>query len=145
MTVSETLKKNWIFIVFGLIVIIPLMYVMISLVMTNYEPSYALIIEELNEGDVLENTNYWENGSLFTNYNPTTINLTEEDFKTFPKLAPIIRDKSQKSGDVGSNGRVTYQVYYWEDEHYPFVSHFGDGGYLEYKGKRYRFGFIHVD
>ena len=57
MTVSETLKKNWIFIVLGLIVILPLMYVMISLVMTNYEPSYGLTIEELNDGDVLENTN----------------------------------------------------------------------------------------
>jgi hypothetical protein len=73
------------------------------------------------------------------------MNLTEEDFKAFPKLAPIIRDKSQKSNHMGFNGRVNYLVNYWEDEHYTFISHFGYSGYLGYNGKRYWFNFMNVD
>jgi len=42
MTVSETLKKNWIYIALFIIVIIPLMYVIVSFVMMVNEPSYAL-------------------------------------------------------------------------------------------------------
>lgn len=144
MTVSETLKKNWIYIAFVIIVIIPLMYVIVSFVMMMNEPSYALIIEEMNDSDVVETAGYWNNGAFIYTSNPF-INLTEEDFKTFPKLSPIIRDKSQKSSYMGFNGRVTYRVNYWEDEHYTFVSHFGNNGYLEYKGERYWFGFMHVD
>ena len=120
------------------------MYVIVSLVMTNYEPSYALIIEELNDTEVINVQGYFaENGSFIQTSN--VINITEEDFKTFPKLAPIIRDKSQKSSYLSFNGRLTYRVDYWEEEHYTFVSHFGYNGHLEYKGKRYWFGFMHVD
>lgn len=51
MTVSETLKKNWIYIVFVIIVIIPLMYVIVSFVMMVNEPSYALVLNELKDSD----------------------------------------------------------------------------------------------
>lgn len=146
MTISENLKKHWIYVVFIIIVIIPLMYVVVSFVMMANEPSYRLVIEELNESDDIQSGGYWENGSLIRTSNPAiAIKLTEEDFKTFPKLASIIQDRSQKSRYIGFNGRVTYWVDYWEDEHYTFVSHFGNNEVLEYKGKRYHFMFMNVD
>lgn len=129
MTVSETLKKNWIYIAFVIIVILPLTYFIVSFIMEMNEPSYAIIIEEMNDSDVVESAGIWYNGSFIYTTNPF-INLTEEDFKTFPKLE-IIRDKSQKNSHVGVNGKVTYSVNYWEEEHYTFVSHFGNNGYLE--------------
>lgn len=108
------------------------------------EPSYALIIEELNDSEIIPFSGYFNEKGEVVN-TTSVVSITEEDFKTFPKLAPIIRDKSQKSSYMGFNGRVTYRVNYWEEEHYTFVSHFGNSGYLEYKGKRYSFGFMHVD
>jgi hypothetical protein len=144
MPISETLKKNWIYIVFVIILILPLTYVIVSYIMIMNEPSYALTIEEMNDNDTIDSAGEWNNGTFVYTSNPF-INLTEEDFKTFPKLAPIIRDKSQKSSDVGSNGRVAYRIDYWEEEHYTFVSRFGYNGYLEYKGKRYHFIFMNVD
>ena len=83
MTISETLKKNWIYIAFVVIVILPLTYVIVSFVMMMNEPSYALIIEEMNDRDVVETAGYWDNGTFNHSSNPF-INLTEEDFKTFP-------------------------------------------------------------
>jgi hypothetical protein len=127
MTLSETLKKYW-YIPFAIFGILFLSYFILFVMMVN-EPSYGLIIYELGNSNQPSNA----------------IMLTEEDFKVFPKLAPIIRDKSQKPSYIDNEGRNTYTVKYWEDEHYAFVSHFGNWGDLEYKGKHYRFLFMNVD
>jgi hypothetical protein len=100
----------------------------------------ALIIEELNDSYVVESAGIWYNGSFIYTTNPF-IDLTEEDFKIFPKLE-IIRDNSQKS----SSDMATYfRIKMWVDEKSAFVSHFGEGGYWEYQGKRYWFGFMNTD
>lgn len=68
------------------------------------------------------------------------IPLTEEDFKEFPILASIIRDKSQKP-DYGSS----YRVDFWIDGYSAFTYHFSLFGCLEYQKKRYNFNFMQVD
>jgi hypothetical protein len=142
MTIYETLKKYW-YVPLVIIAIPPLLFwIGITVVAMNSAP-YALIIEEFKDSDVVDTAGYWNNGSFFYTSNPF-INVTEEDFETFPKLE-MIREKNQKNSYIGINGRVTYRTKYWEGEHYTFISHFGDGGYLEYKGKHYWFGFMHTD
>jgi hypothetical protein len=144
MTFHETLKEKWIYIAFVIIVIIPLMYVIVSFVMMVNEPSYALVLEELNDSEVIQFTGYFtENGSIIQTSN--VINLTEEDFRLFPKLAPIIRDKDQKALYVNRQDRQVYHVNIWDDEYSAFVSQIGSSGYLGYNGKRYHFAFMHVD
>ena len=111
---------------------------------TVNEPNYALVLNELNDGDAIQPTNYYsENYTIGQTYEVTP--LTEEDFKVFPILASIIRDKSQKPIYVDNKGRGVYHVPFWEDEHSAFTSRFGLSGCLEYKGKRYNFVFMHVD
>jgi hypothetical protein len=145
MTVPETLKKNWIYIAFVIIVILPLIYVAVAFVMMVNEPSYALELYELNDSDACQPTGYYtENYTIAAKkYNATL--LTEEDFKEFPKLAPIIRDRNQKPSFADSKGKGVYHVSYWEEEHSAFTDHFGLFGCLEFKGKRYNFNFMHVD
>jgi hypothetical protein len=144
MTVSETLKKNWIYIAFVIIVIIPLMYVIVSFVMMVNEPSYALVLNELKDSDnpnlLIECCN--DAGDFVQK--SFVIPLTEEDFEKFPKLASIMRDKNQKPSYEDNEGRPVYQVYISDEEKGAFESQF-PGGYLEYKGKRYHFAFLHVD
>ena len=127
MTFFETLKKYW-YVPFAIFGILLLSYFILFVMMVN-DPSYRLYVYELND----------------SHHPSNAITLTEEDFKVFPKLAPIIRDKSQKPSYTDSEGRSTYYVHYWENEHYAFVSHFGKRGDLEYKGKINRFDFMHVD
>ena len=142
MTISATLEKYW-YIPFLIIAIPVLLYwIGITVVAMNHAP-YALIIEERNASDIIYSAGDWDNGTFIYTSNPF-INLTEEDFKTFPKLE-IIRDKSQINSYVNIDGRVTYRIKYYEVEHFAFVMHFGENGYLEYKGKHYWFGFMHTD
>jgi hypothetical protein len=132
MTISEILEKYW-YIPFLIIAIPALLYwIGITVVAMNHAP-YALIIEEMNDSYVVESAGYWNNGSFVYTSDPF-INLTEEDFKTFPKLE-IIRDQSQKM----------YGIKYWVDETSAFQSRFGSSGYLEYKEKHYWFGFMNKD
>jgi hypothetical protein len=142
MTISETLKKYW-YIPFVIIAIPPLLYwIGVTVVAMNHYP-YALIIEEMNDSYVVESAGYWVNGAFIYTSNPF-INLTEEDFKTFPKLE-IIRDKSPNNSYVNVNGRVSYRIKYRVDETSAFESRFGSRGYFVYKGKHYWFGFMNTD
>jgi len=147
MTSSEPKKNIWnivvpIMVTLLIVFIVGLSYWFWSSVVN--EPSYALVINELNDGDVLQPTGYYtENYTIGQTNKDCT--LTEEDFRTFPKLAPIIRDKSQKPDFVDKEGRGVYHVDYWEDEHSAITSRFGLFGCFEYKEKRYNFNFMHVD
>jgi len=143
MTLSETLKKYW-YVPFAIFGILLLCYFIVLFVMISNEPSYRLYLFELNDNSRIQPTGYYtENYTI--GYKSQVFTLTEEDFKVFPKLAPIIRDKNQKPGFVDNEGSIVYTVAYREDEHSAFTSRFGLFGCLEYKGKYYNFNFINVD
>jgi len=88
---------------------------------------------------------YKLNGSVIPQRN--IISLTDEDFNMFPKLVPVIRDETQKPGDISENGERLYTISLTSDEYYIFSSKYlpyypGDmsyGRFLEYKGKFYRY------
>jgi hypothetical protein len=66
------------------------------------------------------------------------ISLTEEDFKTYPKLAPVIRDNKQKPIQILKNGNRLYTIPLTMEErydYYPLVDKI-----LEYEGKYYSYG-----
>ena len=72
-----------------------------------------------------------------------SISLTEEDFKVFPKLAPVIRDKTQKAVVIMDDGRLLYKIsLFEEDERYTFTIRYGSSGFFEYKGKYYSYGLM---
>jgi hypothetical protein len=144
MTISETLKKNWIYIVFIIIVILPLMYVGAIIIVSINEPNYRLEVKKLNEN---ETPNFLiiccdEKGDMVQK--TFLIPLTEEDFTQFPELASIIRDENVKSSYADYEGRLYYYVSLSDEEKYAIESHY-PGGYLEYKGNRYHISFMHVD
>ena len=143
MTVSETLKKYW-YVPFAIFGILLLSFFIVIFAMMMYNPSYSLRVVELNDSEGIQPTGYYtENYTIGQTSKVST--LTEEDFKVFPKLAPIIRDKSQKPGFVDNEGRDVYYVDYWEEEHSAFTSRFGLFGCLEYRGKYYNFMFMNVN
>jgi hypothetical protein len=88
---------------------------------------------------------YKLNGSVIPQRN--IISLTDEDFKVFPKMATVIRDETQKPGDISENGERLYTIPLTSDEYYIFSAKYlpyypGDmsyGRFLEYKGKFYRY------
>ena len=94
MTLSEIMKKYW-YIPFTIFGILFLSYFVVGLVMQMNEPSYVLTVYELNDCDVIPFSGYFnEKGEVINT--PRVIPFTDEDFEQFPKLASIIRDKSQK-------------------------------------------------
>jgi hypothetical protein len=146
MTSSEPKKNIWNIVVPIMVILLIVFIVGISyLFWSNMnEPSYSLVINELKDGDAIQPINYYtENYTIGQKYEVTP--LSEDDFKVFPILASIIRDKTQKPIYVDDEGRGTYHIPFWEDGHSAFTSRFGLSGGLEYKGKRYNFAFMHVD
>jgi len=65
-----------------------------------------------------------------------SISLTEDDFKEFPQLASIIRDKNQKSTH-------SYTILLTSDEYYKFIGRYWSNSsgenqrFFEYKGNYY--------
>jgi hypothetical protein len=74
------------------------------------------------------------------------ISLTDEDFKVFPKMAPVIRDETQKP-DAIEDDQSLYVIPLTDSEDQIFTERYlpyypGDmsyGRFLEYKGKYYRY------
>jgi hypothetical protein len=76
------------------------------------------------------------------------IHLTEEDFKIFPKLAPAIRDKTQRVMGVYDNGsRISYTIHLTDDEYEQFKSLYFPPNpdnlhrFFEYNGKYYEYDY----
>jgi hypothetical protein len=146
MTFFKPSKNIW-----NIVVPIMVIFLIVFIVWISYlfwsnmnEPSYALVINELKDGDAIQPTSYYTENYTIGQTNEITP-LSEDDFKAFPILTSIIRDKTQKPIYVDDEGRGTYHVPFWEDGYSAFTSRFGLSGCLEYKGERYNFAFMHVD
>ena len=81
-----------------------------------------------------------------------TISLTEEDFKEFPQLASIIRDKTTKPTVISMEGIRSYDIPFTSDEYSLFLARywsnvnrsevdkpFPHNRIFEYNGKYYEF------
>jgi hypothetical protein len=133
MTFFETLKKRW----YVFIAIIGIFIFLLSWFgnITIFEPEHysRIYLHEQNESFVPQ-------GYI--------IHLTDEDFKVFPKLIPVIRDKNQKPLLQLENGEREYSIFLTGEEHYLFEGRYQvfdpsidmtKGIAFEYKGKYYGF------
>jgi len=130
MTFIEILKKRWyVFIVILVIIIIFLNLPLIFSLFTG-ESFSTLRLYELNGS-------YIPQGIHFS--------LTEEDFKEFPQLALIIRDKKQNPIQIHDDGTRFYMVPLTANERDRFKGRYWlnstgeDRRIFEYKGKYYEF------
>ena len=130
MTFIEILKKQWyVFIVILVIIIILLNSSSIFSLFTG-ESFSTLRLYELNGS-------YIPQGIHFS--------LTEEDFKEFPQLASIIRDKNQNPIQTFDDGTRFYMIPLTVDERDRFKARYWlnstgeDRRIFEYKGKYYEF------
>lgn len=79
------------------------------------------------------------------------ISLIDEDFKEFPQLASIVRDKNQKPTRIFEDGTRFYMIPLTEDEMYEFnrrywsnYSGFENRRLFEYKGKYYEYDYPQI-
>jgi hypothetical protein len=132
MTFSETLKRRWYVVVLIIVVVFILAIISIPIIISPH-PGVDLT-KKVNESGVPRGTIY---------------HLSDEDFKEFPMLSPVIRDNT-KRGIVYANGtRILYVVGLSWEEMYKFNSKFkvystnyttGESEtYFEYKGQYYSF------
>ncbi len=132
MTFFETLKKQWkvLIAILAIIVIISVAYSIWSYqVSVGWGTTSQLYITEINESGV-------PNGNI--------IHITEEDFKKFPKLASVIRDKTQRIDQISNNGTwIHYKLFLTDDERAQFSSLYFPPNpdnldrFFEYNGKYY--------
>lgn len=133
MTLTDILKKRW----YVFVVIIGV--IVLLLVWSGYfsfiggESFSSLSLYESNESLIPQGY---------------TIALTEEDFKEFPQLASIIRDKNTKPTVIYKNGIRFYHISFTSDEYSRFISHYWsnwsrseDRRIFEYKGEYYEYGY----
>jgi hypothetical protein len=134
MAISETLKKQW-KVLIAILAIIVIVYIANSIwsyqVSVGWGTTSRLYITEINESGV-------PNGNI--------IHITEEDFKKFPKLAPVIRDKTQRISGVSNNGTlISYTVFLTDNESSQFSSLYFPPNpdnlnrFFEYNGKYYSY------
>jgi len=135
MIISETLKKR-LKILIAILAVIVIVFVGYSIWnFWNYQVSIGwgtnagFDLTEINESST-------PHGNI--------VHLTEEDFKKFPKLAPVIRDKTQRVMGVSDNGtRIHYTVHRTDDEKVQFTSLYFPPNpdnlhrFFEYNGKYY--------
>jgi hypothetical protein len=137
MNYVEILKKRWyVFIVFFVIVIFLLNWSGVITIIGK-ESFSTLYLVESNESVVPQGY---------------TFSLTEDDFKEFPQLASIIRDKTTKPTYIYKNGIRSYHVQLSSEEYSRFLSRywsnvsrsevdkpFPHNRIFEYTGKYYEF------
>jgi hypothetical protein len=135
MTLSETLKRQWklLIAILGIVVIIFIAYSIWSYqVSVGWGTNSQIGITEINESGV-------PNGNI--------IPITEEDFKKFPKLASVMRDKTQKIDQISNNGtRINYKLFLSDDERVQFLSLYPNtpgnfDNFFEYNGTYYYYGY----
>ncbi len=134
MAISETLKKQWKLLI-AILAIIVIVFIAYSIwshqVSVGWGTNSRLFITEINESGV-------PNGNI--------IHITEEDFKKFPKLASVIRDKTQRIDQISNNGtRIHYKLFLTDDERAQFSSLYFPPNpdnldrFFEYNGKYYKY------
>jgi hypothetical protein len=111
MSIAEMLKRRWKMLI-AILAIIVFVYYAYSIwsyqVSVGWGTTSRLYIGEINESNV-------PNGNI--------VHLTEEDFKKFPKLAPVIRDKTQRIRGIYNNGTlISYTVFLTDNESSQFSS-----------------------
>jgi hypothetical protein len=132
MTISETLKKR-LKILIAILAVIVLVFIAYSIwsyqVSVGWGTNSQIDIIEMNESVV-------PHGNI--------IHLNDDDFKKFPKLAPVIRDKTQRIRGVSNDGkRIIYTVFLTDDERVQFTSLYFPPNpdnlhrFFEYNGKYY--------
>jgi hypothetical protein len=132
MPLSETLKKR-LQILIAILVIIVIVFIGYSIwsyqVSVGWGTTSRLYMGEINESIVPQ-------GNI--------VHLTEEDFKKFPKVAPVIRDKTQRIRGVSNNGTlISYTVFLTDNESSQFSSLYFPPNpdnlerFFEYNGKYY--------
>jgi hypothetical protein len=130
MTIIEILKKRWYVFMMILVIIIILLNLSSIFSLFTGESFSTLRLYELNGS-------YIPQGIHFS--------LTEEDFKEFPQLALIIRDKNQKPIQTFDDGTRFYMVPLTETEMNRFNGRYwlnstGENRRIfEYKGKYYEY------
>ena len=93
------------------------------------ERGYTLHLEESNDSVVHQG-----------NFGANIISLSDKDFQVFPKLAPVIRDNTQKPFKINEKGNRLYKIAITEDERYELIQQFGNnGGFFEYYGIYYSY------
>jgi len=80
MNIFETLKKRW-YVLIAILGIVIFLMILACFSAIIGDPSATIFIYELNTSVVPQGN---------------SISLTAEDFRVFPKLAPVVRDKTQK-------------------------------------------------
>jgi len=123
-TLSEILKKRWYFFI-AILGIVVFLLVLDGFNAITGDPSATIFIYELNSSVVPQGT---------------SISLTAGDFKVFPKLAPVIRDKTQKKAvGLKDDDRNLYKISLTSAEWSTFTPRYGSSGFFEYKGKYYSY------
>jgi hypothetical protein len=130
MTFIEILKKQWYLFIVILVIIVILLNLSSIFSLFAGESFSTLRLYELNGS-------YIPQGIHFS--------LTEEDFKEFPQLALIVRDKNQKPMQIFNDGTKFYMVSLTSNEMERFNSRYWlnrsgemrrifeyDGKYFEY-------------
>jgi hypothetical protein len=132
MTISEMLKRRWKMLI-AILAIIVIVYYAYSIwsyqVSVGWGTNSRLFITEMNESGV-------PNGNI--------IHITEEDFKKFPKLAYVMRDKTQRIDQISNNGTwIHYKLFLTDNERSQFSSLYFPPNpdnlerFFEYNGKYY--------
>jgi len=136
MTLSDALKKRWklLIAILGIVVIIFIAYsIWAHQASVGWGTNSQIDIIEINESVVPQ-------GNI--------VHLNEEDFKKFPKLAPVIRDKTQRIRGVSNDGkRITYTIFLTDEERVEITSLYFPPNpdnlerFFEYNGKYFAYDF----
>ena len=132
MTSSEPKKNVWNIVVPIMVVLLLAFIVGVSYLLWSHveaETGYTLHLNELNE-------------SVFHqgNFGANIISLSDKDFQVFPKLAPVIRDNTQRPFAIDENGNRLYRIAITEDERSVLLQQFGyNDKFFEYNGRYYTY------
>ncbi len=132
MTMSETMKKRW-YISVAILGIVIFSLLWFGFITINGKEGYStLVLTELNNSVIPQGI---------------IISLTDEDFKEFPQIAMIVRDKNQKTVKISSDGTRFYIIYFTEEERYKFIRRYWGNfkgepyRFFDYNGKYYQYNF----
>jgi hypothetical protein len=132
MTSSEPQKNIWNIVVPIMVILLIVFIGGLSFWFWSYieaERGYTLHIKELNDSVVHQG-----------NFGANIISLSDKDFQVFPKLAPVIRDNTQKPFAIDENGNRLYRIAITEDERSELIHQFGyNDRFFEYNGSYYSY------
>jgi len=142
MTSSDTSEKSWVIV----ITILVILFIGAIFALSNWGSVMALV----GHGESYSTLRLYEfNENVVPQGN--SISLTEADFKEFPQLALLIRDKKQKPTRIFDDGTRFFMIPLTSDEMYKFNDHFWSNysglenrRLFEYKGKYYEYDYPQI-